>query len=341
MADYDEMQNSWDEYGYAMMEFSTVGKPEVMITRHTGGDDFGPHPQRFTAESIRDEFTIGGDNVAPQRPKAELPESPVVQVPDPVLFAPYSDVDNEQLLEAHWQVRPADGAWSEPLYDVWGSEARNVNVWWDRNINEGIENEYWRVPALAEGGYCWRVRHRDEHWAWSKWSKDACFTVSGLTSGPDLVANGGAEEGTAGWTVEGRLEAVNTEQAPAVCTGDAQGGFGAPSTAPPAAHRGAHFFSLGGCTSPVARASATQDIDVSEYADAIDAGRASGVLRAATRTFTKWDIATVRFLALDGAGETLDVSRPLVNQSCARSQRNAYFVGARGYLMSSPFGPPG
>jgi hypothetical protein len=314
MADYDEMEMSWDEYGYVRFDFSTTGTPEVAIVRHTGGDDHGNHPDAFTQNAIRDDIVIGGDNDPPLRPEVMSPKNgTTVETADAVLHALFRDTTGGDLLEAHWQVRPEGGTYDAPLFDVWGSETRAHNVWFREDLNAGIQNDHWRVPYLDAGDYCWRTRFRDEHWAWSEWSEDTCFTVAGTTTSDNLLTNGDAEAGTEGWEVlDGGLQAVSGSECS--MSDNAEISFTPVRQLVP--YKGARFFSVGGCSGTVAaRARVSQMLDVSEYAEEIDGGRTLGVLEAAVRTYSKWDVATVQYRALDASGAELDASTPLVNQT--------------------------
>lgn len=313
MADYDEIEMSWDEYGYVLVEAVTTGTPEIRIQRQTGGDDHGDHPKAFRKQSVRDDIRIGGDNVPPAQPVATLPAATTVPTADVVLHAPFADPDRDALLEAQWQVRPGDGSWSAPTFDEWGSTTRARNVWFREDLNAGTQVDRWRVPYLAEGDHCWRVRFRDEHWAWSPWSEDSCFTVAGTATSAELLTNGGAEDGVAGWEVlEGGLQSVTGLE----CSPADGAEISTTPLRPLAPSSGSRFFSVGGCGGTVHdRARVVQAVDVSGWAEQIDAGKALGVVEADVRTYSKWDVATVQLRAVDGSGRELDVSTPLVNQT--------------------------
>jgi hypothetical protein len=161
------------------------------------------------------------------------------------------------------------------------------------------------------------VRYRDTKLAWSAFSPESCFEVAGTTEGANLVTNGGAENGVTGWTVtEGALQAI-----PSLGCSSAQenlGVFSAAQTFLVTAAQGGYFFSVGGCSGEVAeRAKAVQTVDVSASASAIDTGTTLGVLRAELRTFSKWDVPTVRYRALNADGAVLAHSKPLINQTGA------------------------
>jgi len=315
-ADYDEFESSWDEYGYSIVEYATTGTPRIRSVRRSGGSDGIDYTDGFSDATKRDVFIIGGDNRAPATPVPVTPTA-TVNTADVVLHATYSDPDGDALHEAHWQLRQMLGTYDAPLLDVWGNETRAHNAWFRRNLNAGIDVDYWRVPYLPVGSYCWRVRYRDPKLAWSAFSPESCFAVAGTTEGANLVANGGAESGVTGWTVtEGALQAI-----PSLGCSSAQenlGVFSGAQTFAVTAPQGAYFFSVGGCSGEVAdRAKAVQTIDLTASATVIDAGTALGVLRASLRTFSKWDVPTVRYRALDAAGKPLADAKPIVNQTGA------------------------
>lgn len=315
-ADYDEFESSWDEYGYSIVEFATTGTPRVRSVRRSGGSDGIDYTDGFSDDTQRDTFIIGGDNTAPATPVPVTPTA-TVNTAAVVLHATYSDADGDPLHEAQWQLRQMLGTYDAPLLDVWGNETRARNAWFRRDLNTSVDVDYWRMPYLAVGSYCWRVRYRDPHLAWSAYSPETCFEVAGTSEGANLVSNGGAESGVTGWTVtEGALQAI-----PSLGCSSAQenlGVFSGAQTFAVTAPQGAYFFSVGGCSGEVAdRAKAVQTVDVSASAAAIDAGTALGVLRASLRTFSKWDVPTVRYRALDAGGVVLAQSKPLANQTGA------------------------
>lgn len=314
--DYDEFETSWDEYGYSILEFTTQGTPEIRSVRRSGGDDAEDYADAFTAATDRDSFVVGGDNTAPAQPVALLPASDQVLTPDVMLHASYADADGDALHEAHWQVRRASGSYDRAVVDVWGNETRARNDWFRMNLNEGVNVDYWRVPYLAAGDYCWRVRYRDEKWAWSDFSDEACFTVADVDTSDNLLVNGDAESGTDGWSVDqGVFESLNTVTALGGLF--AEGGlcgFGVPA-------QGLHWFVLGGCVELAAEDASgqytvvSQTVDVSAYATAIGNGQAVGLLQLQLRDSQTYDIPGARFRALNAAGEILATAKPVIHRS--------------------------
>ena len=323
-ADYEEFESSWDEYGYSIVEYATQGTPRVKSIRRSGGDDFVDYPDAFTDAKVRDVFVIGGDNTAPERPLPTLATEGTINTAEVMLHADYLDPDGDALHEAHWQLRPLVGTYDSPLLDQWGNETRRQNIWFRRDLNAGLDVDYWRVPYLPVGSYCWRVRYRDAKLAWSPWSNDSCFAVAGTQEGGNLLSNGGAESGVSAWTVlEGQLESAPSLGCRALQ--ENLGVFSGAQTLAVAAVEGARFFVVGGgCTGEASeRGRAVQRADVAAEAVAIDAGHTLGVLRASLRNFTKWDVPSVRFRALNASGQVLKESKPLINQTGAWLERSS------------------
>ncbi len=312
-ADYDEFESTWDEYGYSILEFSTRGAPWIRTERRTGGDDHADYADAFEPSSDRDALTIGGDNQPPNTPQARSPSARVNSA-DVLLQAAYTDPDGDSLLEAHWQLRRASQRYDQAILDLWGNETRARNEWFREDLNAGISVDAWRVAYLPNGAYCWRVRFRDEHWAWSPFSDDHCFVVEAAAPSANLIINGDAEAGIEGWQVErGRLEALNSLSAlpallrapPALCA----------SILPT---QGAHWFALGGCLDTL------EDSDAFDYSVASQSVDLSAlqlppdsllVLELALRNASKWDVPSARLQVLDAQGQTLATAKPIINQS--------------------------
>ena len=329
LADYDEFNSTHNEWGYSELEVRLTGAPALSSRRQTGGWDHcqtvencganGIYPNAFSPELIRDDFVIGGDNTAPSTPVITAPRG-LIATTDVIVEADYIDADGDDLLEAHWVVADAAGV---TVVDAWGNDTRPENQWYRANLNEGYDATSYRVPHLEAGDYCATVRFRDDHWAWSDWAAESCFTVPELEVSENLVTNGDAETGdTEGWgepsftayTAPGNPYAVAphgySSNIPgrtleALAAGDCGG---APAS-------GDHFFSVGGCRDSSSDSAVAQMVDVSASASAIDAGRVTGVLQAATRTASKWDPVSARITAFDANGDALVTSVALSNQT--------------------------
>lgn len=313
-ADYDEFESTWDEYGYSILEFTTRGAPEIRSVRRTGGDDHEDYADAFQPTSDRDDFRIGGENTPPAVPVAMLPGG-TVATPDVYLHARFEDAEDDAPHEAHWQLRRASGSFLQPLLDAWGNETRARNEWFRMNLNAGVDVDYWRVPYLEGGEYCWRVRFRDSSFAWSAYSEESCFQVEAAETSGNLLINGNAESGTEGWVVDqGILESLNTvtalpalaRETPSLC------GLGQPA-------EGVHWFNLGGCvelaTDEQTYTVVSQSVDLSSYRQPISEGRVMSVLRLQMKNASKWDVPAARIRVFDAAGAEVAVSKPVMNQT--------------------------
>ena len=141
--------------------------------------------------------------------------------------------------------------------------------------------------------YCWRVRYRDRSLEWSAWSTPVTFQTGTSQSGPNLLANGNAENGTTGWTAtDGVIESLTAGE----CNGISP-------------YLGTYYFALGALCTDNAYGRAYQDVDVSGDATAIDAGTAT--LRYGG-WFANWQGSDLPKMALEfrNAGGTLLASAP-------------------------------
>ncbi|CAM2007577.1 fibronectin type III domain-containing protein [Acanthopleuribacter pedis] len=292
--DYDHFQKSYDEYGFSILTFSAQGEPSLAVRRRTGGDDSVYHG--YSDESQRDDFIIGGLNRLPQRPIPLAPAGEIVGLQTTLVASPFDDADNDPHLESHWQLQRAeDGAL---VAEAWGNETRRENIYFDADTQAGADLTRWRTPYLAAAThYVWRVRYRDDRWGWSPWSQDAVFSTPALQTTPNLVRNGAAEAGTDGWQVhEGFLESLSAGE----CNGINP-------------QSGDRYFAVGGVCREAARARATQRIDVTAYAAAIDGGQARLRLSVWLADWNGNDRPSVHLRFLDSGGvvlaEGLSVSR--------------------------------
>lgn len=253
--DYDEFQKSYDEYGYSALTFSAGGAPSVHVQRRTGGDDRDYYG--YSDASSRDDFVIGGANTPPNTPLALAPSGQAGDIAVELQAGAFGDADGDIHLASHWQVTTTPGDYSAPVVDAWGNKTRSENIWYDTDIQQGVDITRHSVGGLSGNTtYYWRVRYRDEHWEWSGWSQEMRFTTPDLVETANLVVNPGAEDGTGGWTVE---EGVLESLAQGECNGVSP-------------NSGSRYFSIGGLCSESAQARARQRIDLASYRDAIAAG---------------------------------------------------------------------
>lgn len=270
--DYDEFQKSYPEYGYSTLVFG-VNQTQMHVKRYSGGDGQSNY-WGYQGEGIRDDFTVGGDNTAPQQPTAFSPNNSQIQGEFELIASDYSDADNDQHLEAHWQVS-SDPQFATAELDFWGNKTRSENIWKYVNTQQGVAlNNYQVSTQLPTGTYHWRVRYRDEHWAWSDWSNTATFSVEGLTYSDNLVLNGGAENGISNWTIETGVVEANA-------SGDCSG---------VTAQSGDYYFAVGGICQHSDIGQAAQTVDLSEYSADIELGTAKLELMAQMRDWNGSDV---------------------------------------------------
>jgi hypothetical protein len=147
-----------------------------------------------------------------------------------------------------------NGDFSAPVAESW----KNFENWYfEINTQEGDDLTDEMILGLEEfTSYQWRVRYRDKEMNWSNWSAPATFTTSASIALPNLLINPGAEDDLNAWTiVEGVVESLESN----ACNGVP-------------AYAGERYFAVGGLCEHSQVARASQNVDVSMYADSIDTG---------------------------------------------------------------------
>ena len=96
---------------------------------------------------------------------------------------------------SHWQLRTFAGTYVTPARDS-GLDLVNLTSF--------------PTSGLAEGRYCWRVRHRDQNRVFSSWSTETCFWVDAVAQNPIAAAtlaqyraNGTTVIPSGGYTTDG------------------------------------------------------------------------------------------------------------------------------------------
>jgi len=174
--DYDQFEVSYDEYGFSVLHFATGDEPSLRMVRRTGGDDENAYG--YTDETILDDFSVTFLNAQPERPEAVYPRDVQVdQKAVTLLGSPFSDADGDFHLSSHWQVTETPGDYTDPVIDAWGNETRFQNIWGDEDTQAGADIAAYTANLQYDTSYSWRVRYRDEHFAWSEWSEEASFSV--------------------------------------------------------------------------------------------------------------------------------------------------------------------
>ncbi|MBI2027589.1 MAG: metallophosphoesterase family protein [Deltaproteobacteria bacterium] len=167
--DYKNIQKSFDEYGYLIIDVTT-------------GQDAGFRGRRF---SLGDDFITKKRNVQDlfyYRKNNEPPDSPTLlqSRTSPLLATAYHDSDGDLHLETDWQLWSPQGPmktfWFR--YENWYNPFDGNNRDWkqgplrDIDTNAGYDLTTLKVPSNYIGrGLFWHVRYRDAGLIWSDWSE--------------------------------------------------------------------------------------------------------------------------------------------------------------------------
>lgn len=254
--DYPEHTVSQDDYGFIVMEVEGGTNPLFNLKRISLGNVNTP-----LNNVLRDSFLIKRFNLNPIKPIGIFPAQNDVLNPNcPILFKanPYSDPDNDLQGATQWQIA-TDATFTTLVYDQW----KQYQNWYnniDTQANDDLSDE--EVDILAPNTtYYWRVRYRDQSLGWSDWSNAITFSTSATppSLSANLLLNGGAENMTNNWIQDaGSFESITSGQ----CAGNN-------------AFAGNSLFAVGGVCTDNAYGEGHQDVDVSAYAAAINAGNAA------------------------------------------------------------------
>lgn len=172
MADYDEFQITRDEYGYSLITVTNGPSASINVTRRSGGD--GSFYAGYTDETINDDFTVRIDALAPAKPFIFEPEAKA-STSAQLSASPFSDADGSFHLETHWQISETED-FSGKVTDFWGNKTRKENIWFDQNIQAGVDITRFKAEGLKpDSRYYARVRYRDGNFVWSGWSEPVSF----------------------------------------------------------------------------------------------------------------------------------------------------------------------
>ena len=293
--DYDEFSVSQDEYGFVLVEVSDGEDPEMLIKRISRGD------QDVTLDNVlTDSMRLRLWTNEVSRPTAlwpveeeVAPECVVLEASD--FFSSNVDVSHGQ---SHWQISAIEGEFSSPVAEHW----ENFENWYfEENTQADNDLRDQAMLGLEENSpYWWRVRYRDKELNWSEWSIPVGFTTGSSIAPPNLLINGGAEDSLSNWTVvEGIVESLTD----GICNGISP-------------HSGNRYFAVGGLCEESEQARCIQAVDVSMYADSIDAATYSVNFGGELSTYSGLDLPEMRLIYLDqnsvevGASEVFSSQNP-------------------------------
>ena len=251
-ADYDEFTVTQDEWGFVVIDLEAGDEPQFVLKRISRGNAY-----TYRDNEIRDEVIIRFNNTPPNQPTGLSPST--TEDPDfLVLMADsFIDIDGDNAMAAQWKVFQDCDVSSQPTVHKF---VNMENWYYNENTQESIPLTEIAVSGLnGNTSYCWQVRYRDTSLGWSAWSEPITFETSESQYSQNLLINPGAEQGILGWTVsEGYMESLEAY----VCDGIEP-------------HSGNYYFIVGALCNTVSYSEAYQEVDVSGYANCIDANLAN------------------------------------------------------------------
>lgn len=275
--DSKEITRTQDEWGFVVIDVDAGEDPQFRLRRISRGNE-----DVFRDNEVRDDLTVRQVNTPPSTPVGQFPAGEGVPPECRVLQAdPFLDADGDPQGAAHWQLdRTCD--FTDPDFEGW---VQHEN--WYGGVDTQAEDDLtnYETPWLeAEQAYCWRVRYRDQGLVWSDWSDPVSFTTSEALRTENLLINPGAEDGLDGWeTAEGIVESLGPKECGSV-----------------EPYAGDRFFGVGGVCEESAYGQAIQRVDVSAYADALDAGGVWAMYQGRLRSYSGSDRPELRAAFYDG-----------------------------------------
>lgn len=249
--DYDEFSVSQDDYGFVVVEITDDPDPSVTVKRISRGDQ-----DMIIDNQLTDSLTFRLYPSPITKPTGISPAG-VAIVPECITLqaSEFSSLNPQASHgQTHWQITTVEDNFTSTVYESW----KNFENWYyeiDTQQGDDLTDE--DIPVLPENSnYWWRVKYRDKEMNWSDWSDPVSFSTGASIALPNLLLNPGAENDLEHWTItEGVVEALSS----GVCDGVAP-------------NSGEKYFIVGGLCEHSDVARATQNIDVSTYADSIDTG---------------------------------------------------------------------
>ncbi len=279
--DYEEFEITTDDWGFVAVDVVAGDDPQFTVKRLSRGDN---------AEGL--------DNVCTDSLVVTKADQPL---PPPTAVAPIGSTQPPECIvlaaspfgvgptgaphgESQWQVADDINGFNDPIADVW---ERHRNIYFNEDTQAGESLTTEAMPGLPENAALfWRVRYRDRALEWSPWTAPVPFFTSESLQGDNLLVNPGAEDGLEGWTVtEGIAESLTAGE----CNGVNP-------------YVGSRYFAVGGLCTESDLARMHQDVDVSAWADSIDAGVQVAYAGAWMSDWSGADIPAMRMLFLDDAG---------------------------------------
>ena len=276
--DYDEFTVSQDHYGFVVVDVESGDDPCFTVKRISHGTEDNPLDNVIT-DSLRVKLN-------PNPMATPIPTYPIDVEVNPecvVLLAQDFDAQIEDQLhgQSHWQVFADCDVNGEPEVEHWKN---HENQYFNEDTQAGDDLADQEIVGLNENlSYCWRVRYRDQNMDWSEWSELSPFSTGPSLLSPNLLLNPGAEDGTNNWTAtQGVIESLEDGE----CNGIAP-------------YENAHYFAVGGVCEDNEYGLAHQNIDVSDFSEAIDLGNFSAYYGGYLSDWGGDDVPALRLIFLD------------------------------------------
>ena len=282
-ADYPEFNKSFDEYGFTFFEITSGSNPQMIIQRISRGD------AGSTFDNIvQDSILLRRESMPVTQPGCVFPTGGRIVHPECVnlRISPFDAGLGDSVGAVEYQVSQ-DWNFNNLYFENW----KHVENWYyDNNTQAGDTMNIQTVYNLQPGfSYYWRARYRTQNLDWSSWSSPESFMTSASSAG-NLLYNAGAEDSTNGWNVStGILESLTDGE----CAG----------TSP---HSGSYYFGIGGLCVESAYAEAFQNVDISSWSSAVDAGTSIAQWGAWMSDYAGSDIPAIRLTFLDGSMQAID-----------------------------------
>lgn len=254
--DYPEFSRSDDDFGYVTMEVQAGANPQFLLKRLSHGSI----ENGLVTNVLKDSILVKFNNPSPNTPTGIFPGQNDILSPDCIIFLGSEFADEEGDLHGATQWRIAsDASFTDVIYDEW---YQHENWYFDVDLMAGNNMVDQEVNVLQENTtYYWQVRYRDRSLAWSEWSDAVTFQTSNSNLTPNLLANGGAENGTDNWVEDvGSFESIDSGE----CAGNDS-------------YAGQKLFAVGGVCDANSYGEGHQDVDLTTYQTVIDAGNATVV----------------------------------------------------------------
>ena len=283
--DYEEFEITTDDWGFVAVDVVAGDNPQFTVKRLSRGDN-----NQTLDNVVTDSLVVTKADVPVQLPTSLAPMGSTL-APECVVLAA-SDFGGGSADAEHgasqWQVAADINGFDSPVAEVW---ERYRNVYFDQDTQLGADLTTEEIPGLPENSALWwRVRYRDRALNWSEWTAPVPFYTSASLLGDNLLVNPGAEDGLMGWEItQGIAESVTAGECDGVNP-----------------FEGDRYFAVGGLCTESDLGRMHQDVDVSAWADSIDAEVQMVVARGMLSDWGGADVPAMRVVFLNESGIQLN-----------------------------------